>query len=164
MAQLSRKTRFSILFRDGFQCLYCKSAPGIEKLEVDHLLPRSKFGSNNRQNLVTSCVKCNNFKSDQILFPTSFYIGLEDCDGFRPCKKFGYGTWIAMVNPHSLVIENYQRDKYWIGHDRVWTVDWKRHIMEKRWSTEEIVDCFEAVDWLKKMVAKPKNAVKTIKT
>lgn len=53
------KTRFAVFERDRFTCQYCgKSAPDIE-LQIDHVVPVSKGGSNAAKNLVTSCQKCN---------------------------------------------------------------------------------------------------------
>jgi 5-methylcytosine-specific restriction endonuclease McrA len=54
--------RFDVLHRDNFTCQYCGKAPrkGDEvTLEVDHIYPRSKGGSNDKDNLITACSDCN---------------------------------------------------------------------------------------------------------
>jgi len=64
---LSKSERFRILVRDHFRCVYCgakASDPGV-KLAVDHVKPRSKGGTNDPSNLVTSCEPCNAGKSDR---------------------------------------------------------------------------------------------------
>lgn len=56
---LSKKTRFQVLQRDNFTCQYCgRSAPNVS-LEVDHVVPVAKGGTNDIENLVTSCWECN---------------------------------------------------------------------------------------------------------
>lgn len=64
---LSNKTRFEIFKRDNFTCQYCgKSAPEVV-LNVDHIEPVSKGGSNDISNLITSCFECNNGKGNKKL-------------------------------------------------------------------------------------------------
>jgi len=61
--------RFEILKRDNFQCQYCGRNPKQDKckLRVDHIIPRSKNGTNEVNNLITSCEECNLGKSDILL-------------------------------------------------------------------------------------------------
>lgn len=64
---ISKKTRFAIFNRDSFSCRYCgKSAPNVV-LEIDHLHPVSKGGSNDQENLITACFDCNRGKSTTII-------------------------------------------------------------------------------------------------
>lgn len=61
---IGKKTRFEVFKRDSFTCLYCgDSAPSVV-LNVDHLKPVSKGGSNHITNLVTACFSCNSGKSN----------------------------------------------------------------------------------------------------
>lgn len=64
---LSKKLRFEVFKRDGFKCQYCGSAPPTVTLEVDHIHPRAKAGSDDIDNLITSCFDCNRGKSDRVL-------------------------------------------------------------------------------------------------
>lgn len=64
---ISKKTRFEVFKRDTFQCQYCGATPPSAVLEIDHLLPVSKGGSNDMDNLVTACFDCNRGKSDRLL-------------------------------------------------------------------------------------------------
>jgi 5-methylcytosine-specific restriction endonuclease McrA len=69
-----KKGKYSILNRDAFKCVYCNSS-SIEdgaRLTVDHLIPISKGGSNNPNNLVTACRDCNISKNAQDLSPEIF--------------------------------------------------------------------------------------------
>lgn len=66
---ISLTQRFTILERDEFTCRFCgRRAPETE-LEVDHIYPRSKGGSDEPANLVTACRNCNSGKGDRILRP-----------------------------------------------------------------------------------------------
>jgi hypothetical protein len=59
---VSKRLRFQILNRDCFTCRYCgRSAPHVV-LEVDHVEPVSRGGSNHPDNLVTACWECNRGK------------------------------------------------------------------------------------------------------
>ena len=59
---ISKKTRFEVFKRDSFTCQYCGlSAPGVI-LEIDHLEPVSKGGTNDMFNLITACFDCNRGK------------------------------------------------------------------------------------------------------
>ena len=51
-----RANRSRIYKRDNHECVYCGSK---KDLTLDHVIPKSKGGSNEWTNLVTSCFKCN---------------------------------------------------------------------------------------------------------
>ena len=57
-------TRFNVFLRDKFSCQYCGSN---EELTFDHLLPRSKGGQTNWDNVVTACSACNVTKGGKLL-------------------------------------------------------------------------------------------------
>lgn len=62
------KLRFTILERDNFTCQYCGRTPqdGV-KLHIDHIIPKSKGGSDKKDNLITACEECNLSKSNKSL-------------------------------------------------------------------------------------------------
>jgi HNH endonuclease len=61
--KISNSVRFEVFKRDSFCCTYCgKKAPDV-LLEVDHIEPVSKGGTNDMLNLITSCKECNSGKS-----------------------------------------------------------------------------------------------------
>ncbi len=64
---LSKKIRFDVFKRDLFCCQYCGNYPPTVVLEVDHIIPVSKKGTNDIDNLITSCFDCNRGKSDNEL-------------------------------------------------------------------------------------------------
>lgn len=66
---ISLRLRFSIFLRDGFRCQSCGKSPvthpGIE-LHCDHIIPWSKGGRTNFDNLKTLCSECNLGKGNMI--------------------------------------------------------------------------------------------------
>lgn len=60
---VGKPTRSLILKRDRHTCQYCGYAG--EKLTIDHVLPKSKGGQETWENLVTSCIDCNNCKDNR---------------------------------------------------------------------------------------------------
>lgn len=65
---ISKKTRFDVFKRDGFQCVYCGAHPSeTVLLEVDHIHPVAEGGSNDIDNLVTACSDCNRGKGASLL-------------------------------------------------------------------------------------------------
>ncbi len=56
---LSRK---NVLKRDGMRCQYCGSG---RDLTIDHVIPKSRGGSDSWDNLVAACNKCNNRKGNK---------------------------------------------------------------------------------------------------
>lgn len=61
---VSTRTRFEVFKRDGFRCRYCGRTPVDCLLEVDHVVPKAKGGTDGAVNLVTACQDCNRGKSD----------------------------------------------------------------------------------------------------
>lgn len=59
---LGKKLRFEIFKRDSFTCGYCGKTPPDAILEVDHIKPVSKGGTDDMNNLITSCFDCNRGK------------------------------------------------------------------------------------------------------
>jgi 5-methylcytosine-specific restriction enzyme A len=57
--------RHQVLQRDRRQCVHCGRKPPQVTLEVDHIQPISKGGSNDISNLQTLCFDCNRGKSDR---------------------------------------------------------------------------------------------------
>lgn len=56
-------TRKNIIKRDANKCQYC-GKKSIE-LTIDHIIPKSRGGSDSWENLITACVRCNNRKGNQ---------------------------------------------------------------------------------------------------
>lgn len=61
------RLRWKVMQRDNFKCCSCGASPakdGAVELHVDHIMPWSKGGETEIENLQTLCSKCNFGKSD----------------------------------------------------------------------------------------------------
>lgn len=67
---ISSKIKSQILSRSSGFCEYCKSPVhfSTEPFSIEHIIPRSKQGLNNLQNLAFACIGCNIYKSDKTVF------------------------------------------------------------------------------------------------
>ncbi len=53
--------------RNGYQCQSCHLIDlSGKKLQIDHIIPKAKGGTNDISNLQTLCAKCNREKSAKI--------------------------------------------------------------------------------------------------
>ena len=82
-------TRQNIFKRDGHRCQYCGT---VDELTLDHVVPKSRGGKSNWDNLTTACKRCNSRKGDftpeearmmlvQRPFKPSFVMFLRDFSG-----------------------------------------------------------------------------------
>ena len=58
--------RHKVLKRDGYRCVECGATNKETSLEIDHIIPVSKGGTNDLSNLQTLCKRCNRAKSATI--------------------------------------------------------------------------------------------------
>lgn len=64
---INAQLRFRVLERDSFKCVYC-GMPGTHcVLEVDHVVPVARGGTNELANLAASCADCNAGKSSRVV-------------------------------------------------------------------------------------------------
>jgi hypothetical protein len=64
-AEVWNKIRANIFKRDNYTCQYCGEYG--KKLECDHVIPVSRGGSHQDDNLVAACFKCNRSKRDKLI-------------------------------------------------------------------------------------------------
>lgn len=57
-----KRIRLAVLERDHWLCQICRSR---QATEVDHIVPRSKGGTDDMANLQAACDPCNRAKSDK---------------------------------------------------------------------------------------------------
>jgi len=82
------KNRFHVFRKYRFRCVYCGGQPGAQHLHVDHFIPKSRGGSDNEENLVCACDRCNLAKSNEFWIPHA--LGLpQDDDGAVVIRAFG---------------------------------------------------------------------------
>jgi len=61
--QTLKLTRRNVYARDENTCQYCGKKLSTDKLNLDHIVPKSQGGKNTWDNLVCSCFKCNGKKA-----------------------------------------------------------------------------------------------------
>ncbi len=72
-----RDLRLAVYLRDSFRCVYCccdLHGAHPSDITLDHVRPQADGGSNEPNNLVTSCRRCNCARQDT---PISRYAGPE---------------------------------------------------------------------------------------
>lgn len=55
-------SRANIYLRDRYQCQYCAKRFSASELTFDHVIPASKKGRKDWENIVTCCIQCNRKK------------------------------------------------------------------------------------------------------
>lgn len=66
--EVTQKVRWQVLARDSFTCQYCGIRPPEAVLEIDHKVSLKDGGSNELENLLTSCQECNRGKGAESSF------------------------------------------------------------------------------------------------
>lgn len=57
--------RADVFERDHYVCVYCLAMLDAATARVDHVVPRSRGGSDDLDNLATACPGCNSAKGDR---------------------------------------------------------------------------------------------------
>lgn len=65
LSNVWKSIRDRIFERDDYTCKYCGERG--KKLECDHVIPVSRGGSHDDDNLVTACFSCNRSKRDKLV-------------------------------------------------------------------------------------------------
>lgn len=58
-----RRLRMVVFERDGYECAYCGDCANT----VDHIIPLSRGGTNDPENLTPACKSCNSSKRDKLV-------------------------------------------------------------------------------------------------
>ena len=59
-------SRQNIYARDRYKCQYCGNQYPTEELTYDHVMPKSRGGATEWENIVTCCIDCNRKKGGRI--------------------------------------------------------------------------------------------------
>ncbi len=146
-----RTDRFKILYRDGFACRYCGARPGSYFLEVDHLVPRSRGGSDHESNKVAACKTCNSRKSDAIVFPHDLIERPDEEEGWVIHKT--YGPWSIVFSDEHIGV---QKQNYgFIEGRRMFDSELTTHLYSKPWSEDVFRDMEMAFGHLSNMLKNP---------
>lgn len=60
-------TKANVLARDDYVCQYCGDHLTLKDGTIDHVVPQSRGGKHAWENVVASCMECNNQKNDMFL-------------------------------------------------------------------------------------------------
>ena len=61
-----RFSKSNLYLRDQYKCLYCGGQFKRQHLSMDHVLPISRGGKTNWENIVAACNRCNNAKDNRM--------------------------------------------------------------------------------------------------
>jgi len=103
--RISRGLRWDVFARDQYTCRYCGQTPPGVVLEIEHVIPVSRGGTNDIDNLVAACRECNQGKGTrEAVLPIS-----------APPPRGLRGRW-AIHNEHLALLEIVDRadDDHWL--------------------------------------------------
>lgn len=87
-------TRRNIYQHYNYHCCYCGRCLPSEKLNLDHVIPRSRGGPTDWSNIVTSCIPCNLRKGNRLPQEAGMHLKV------RPTKPKGrHGAAIFLRSP-----------------------------------------------------------------
>lgn len=145
---LSKKMRFEVFKRDLFTCQYCNAKPPKVPLEIDHLIPVSKKGTNHIDNLITACFDCNRGKSNNLLetVPHSILIKSEmkriAVEQYKQYQKLLQKEKLQMEYDIDLVEQTFQIYKPNSCFGDTFRISVKKFIKEL--GVEEVIDSMES--------------------
>lgn len=99
-----KKIKEIVMRRDGLECCYCQRQLSISNVTMEHIVPESKHGTFNVNNLTVSCAYCNNKRGNK-----SF---LEYCKSYNlPLSKIEKYQKIHS-NYLKIKVLNFSKEKY----------------------------------------------------
>lgn len=153
---------FRVYERWEFACAYCGDKPGRSRLQIDHFIPRAKGGSDDEENLLSSCRDCNSGKSDKLFVPPSMRI-CTDNDGCH--VVFSSGVWAIKVGSIGAFVSGavygtnrltHDCDCYEFELNRCWEDEWIHHIGEKTWcKPHSVVDLCVILSKARRLIRQP---------
>lgn len=61
------KIKMRVVRRDNYTCQHCSEHLRDDKVEFDHIIPISKGGSSEENNIRLTCYKCNRDKTNKVI-------------------------------------------------------------------------------------------------
>ena len=65
----TKAKRKKLISKFGKRCFWCHCKLSENQLTIDHIIPISKGGSNNLENLLPACFPCNNNRGNKLSPP-----------------------------------------------------------------------------------------------
>jgi hypothetical protein len=99
---ISKKLRFEVFKRDEFTCKYCGKSPPEVVLNLDHKEAFINGGTNDFNNLITSCENCNQGKgssnlNDPVRDINSMSINIAVPIKWNEKRKLYQATWRNII-------------------------------------------------------------------
>jgi hypothetical protein len=85
--KIRKSKRLAVYLRDSFTCAFCGlDMKGLDArlITIDHIVPRSRKGTDEPKNLVTACLRCNCVKKDT---PIGRFAGEEKAKEIRKAAR-----------------------------------------------------------------------------
>ena len=100
-------SRHNIYMRDGNRCQYCGKRFSTSELSLDHVVPLSRGGPSNWENIVCACLPCNVRKGNRL--PEEAGMKLRRLAG-KP-----KATPLGLMSPHRIhpTWKNFLDMAYW---------------------------------------------------
>ena len=93
-------TRRAVFARDGGRCVYC----GNTATSLDHVVPRSRGGRHEWNNVVSACGRCNHVKADRAVSDLGWRISPPQEPAGTAWRILGTGRtdprWAPYLSPH----------------------------------------------------------------
>ena len=86
-------TKRNILQRDKNCCQYCGS--NSEKLSIDHVIPKSRGGEDQWDNVITACLKCNAKKGNRTPIEANMHLMKKP---YRPLNNLSFEVYRQVSN------------------------------------------------------------------
>ena len=64
---MKKELRMKVFNKLNNHCAYCGKIIKYDEMEIDHLFPKSQGGTNEVENLLPACRRCNFYKSDLVV-------------------------------------------------------------------------------------------------
>jgi len=89
-------SRQNIYARDKYRCQYCSKKLPVKELTIDHVVPRSRGGGTNWENIVTCCKPCNRRKGGRTPDEANFKLKRAP---YKPSWLHGFRARFAVRRP-----------------------------------------------------------------
>lgn len=135
---INAKLRFEILKRDWFRCHYCWKEGKDVSLEIDHIVPKSRWWDDSPDNLITCCRECNMWKGNRWLNKSELWkdkITDTKTSIKRQWTRKWNLAWLWTINNNTyvllckyidIVFESYRNPLYYINLDMVYKKIWNK--------------------------------------
>lgn len=96
-------SRRNVLLRDKGRCQYCNVSGLQAEMTFDHVIPRSRGGKKQWDNIVTACRRCNSLKADRT----------PEEAGLKLIRKPAQPRWLPLSGASVLTLETAQVPDEW---------------------------------------------------